>query len=198
MPTIEHKNLTGTDLHEPKGIAAASEFDVYQADGSSGGSWVSIDELIERAYIYIAVDSGSQTFVFGAGDLDAEIPFSLSYETIGSTTNMTFENTGNTITYSGDQSINAHVIIQMSHALTAGANTTLKVRLQKSTDSGSNWVTQDASLSARKFASSDVGNLSLNSIITLAPDDEIRFTRECDVASTFTATNINISVRGAA
>lgn len=36
-----HKDLTGTDLHEPKGIAAASSGQVYVADGLGSGAWTS-------------------------------------------------------------------------------------------------------------------------------------------------------------
>lgn len=34
-----HSSLTGTDLHEPKGVAAASVNTVYVADGSGSGTW---------------------------------------------------------------------------------------------------------------------------------------------------------------
>lgn len=34
-----HKDLTGSDLHEPKGITAASSGQVYQANGSGSGTW---------------------------------------------------------------------------------------------------------------------------------------------------------------
>ncbi len=34
-----HKDLTGADLHEPKGVASASADTVYVADGSGSGAW---------------------------------------------------------------------------------------------------------------------------------------------------------------
>jgi microcystin-dependent protein len=37
-----HKDMSGADLHEPKGIGEASSGQVYQADGSGSGSWVSL------------------------------------------------------------------------------------------------------------------------------------------------------------
>lgn len=37
--SVSHSTLTGTDLHEPKGVAAASAGDVYKADGLGGGAW---------------------------------------------------------------------------------------------------------------------------------------------------------------
>ena len=41
--TIEHKDLTGANLHEPKGAAAASVNTVYIADGAGSGSWAKAD-----------------------------------------------------------------------------------------------------------------------------------------------------------
>ena len=37
--TIQHKLLTGADLHEPKGVASASSGQVYVANGTGSGSW---------------------------------------------------------------------------------------------------------------------------------------------------------------
>jgi hypothetical protein len=36
-----HKDLTGSDLHEPKGVASASAGQVYVANGSGSGVWTS-------------------------------------------------------------------------------------------------------------------------------------------------------------
>lgn len=41
MPS--HASLTGADLHEPKGVAAASNHTIYVANGAGSGSWVKID-----------------------------------------------------------------------------------------------------------------------------------------------------------
>lgn len=37
--TVAHKNLTGTDLHEPKGVAAAAADKVYVSNGAGSGVW---------------------------------------------------------------------------------------------------------------------------------------------------------------
>jgi hypothetical protein len=42
MTTALHKDLTGSDLHEPKGAASASSGQVYQADGAGSGAWAKI------------------------------------------------------------------------------------------------------------------------------------------------------------
>tara|TARA_R100001463_G_scaffold4162_5_gene15954 strand:+ start:2181 stop:2750 length:570 start_codon:yes stop_codon:yes gene_type:complete len=40
--TIQHKLITGADLHEPKGVASASNKTVYVANGSGSGAWSTI------------------------------------------------------------------------------------------------------------------------------------------------------------
>lgn len=42
MANVEHSVLTGTDLHEPKGIAAAAANRVYVSDGAASGSWTTV------------------------------------------------------------------------------------------------------------------------------------------------------------
>lgn len=39
MTTKAHSTLTGSDLHEPKGIATATAGQVYVSDGAGGGTW---------------------------------------------------------------------------------------------------------------------------------------------------------------
>ena len=40
---VAHSTLTGAELHEPKGAAAASANTVYVADGAASGAWAKID-----------------------------------------------------------------------------------------------------------------------------------------------------------
>ena len=46
MANVTHSNMTGAELHEPKGASTASAGDVYVADGAGSGSWV---ELVAEA-----------------------------------------------------------------------------------------------------------------------------------------------------
>lgn len=48
-----HSSLTGADLHEPKGVAAASTGTVYIANGSGSGSWSKVGSSnIDTATIF--------------------------------------------------------------------------------------------------------------------------------------------------
>lgn len=42
MP-VEHANLTGASLHEPKGVASATTGTLYRANGSGSGAWTTIN-----------------------------------------------------------------------------------------------------------------------------------------------------------
>lgn len=42
MANVEHSVLTGTDLHESKGVAAAPANRVYLTDGAGSGSWTTV------------------------------------------------------------------------------------------------------------------------------------------------------------
>ena len=58
-----HSALTGTDLHEPKGVAAAASGKTYLSDGLGSGSWVVppytltalIDDVSTSATVYIPI-----------------------------------------------------------------------------------------------------------------------------------------------
>ena len=41
-----HSTLTGADLHEPKGVAAANADQIYIANGSGSGAWTNADNNI--------------------------------------------------------------------------------------------------------------------------------------------------------
>jgi len=42
VANVSHSTLTGADLHEPKGVASASNNEVYVANGSASGAWTAL------------------------------------------------------------------------------------------------------------------------------------------------------------
>ena len=53
--SVEHKNLTGSELHEPKGVASAGSGTVYEANGSGSGSWVDPLRNLNNQNLVVAV-----------------------------------------------------------------------------------------------------------------------------------------------
>lgn len=51
-----HKNITGTDNHEPKGIETATSGYVYKANGSGSGTWQAITATSIPAYLTTRFD----------------------------------------------------------------------------------------------------------------------------------------------
>lgn len=49
---VEHKDLTGDQLHEPKGTSTAPEGSVYVADGGGSGTWLDPVESINNRNLY--------------------------------------------------------------------------------------------------------------------------------------------------
>lgn len=46
MANVAHSGLTGSDLHEPKGVASANASEVYVADGAASGSFTALSTLV--------------------------------------------------------------------------------------------------------------------------------------------------------
>ena len=46
MANVQHSALTGSDLHEPKGVASATAGKVYISNGSGSCAWTSAGEII--------------------------------------------------------------------------------------------------------------------------------------------------------
>lgn len=63
-----HKNLTGSDLHEPKGAATAAAGTVYMANGSGSGSWQPI-VIPDPPTPTIVVESNTQLPVSAKGSI---------------------------------------------------------------------------------------------------------------------------------
>lgn len=46
MANVTHASLTGADLHEPKGVATATNNQVYVSDGASSGAWTNRQHIL--------------------------------------------------------------------------------------------------------------------------------------------------------
>ena len=58
-----HSTLTGADLHEPKGVAAANADQIYIANGSGSGAWTNADNNIYLTLELDDVSTASSTFL---------------------------------------------------------------------------------------------------------------------------------------
>lgn len=68
--TIQHRNIPDADLHEPKGIAAATANKVYVSDGSGSGTW---GALPGKLYSEIYIDTGVTAVTLAAASAYAKL-----------------------------------------------------------------------------------------------------------------------------
>lgn len=108
MANVEHSALTGSDLHEPKGVSTAASNTVYVANGAGSGSWSptqlvftgEIPDLNTSDTIYIPVPYAGSVVKFHI-TLDSSFSFS------GSNPVVTIQNSGGTAMTNGSITTNA-------------------------------------------------------------------------------------------
>lgn len=185
MANVKHSTLTGSDLHEPKGISTASTGDIYIADGAGSGEWAP-----GKSYIFIYLDTGATTTrSFGAGDLNQDLDFALTYNT-GINFNWAYSDTTKVITYSGTDSILCHFGISCSIKRTDTTGTpVLQFFLKKSTDD----ITYTAIENTRcytMYSGVDVRCQGIDGLFQVDAGDTFKFGVRVDVASDYDALNI--------
>lgn len=57
--TVQHSALTGAELHEPKGVAAAGADQVYVSDGAGSGAWTDVATVADSLTTEVIVRSAS-------------------------------------------------------------------------------------------------------------------------------------------
>ena len=135
----EHVNLTDPNLHEPKGAAAASEDEVFVADGNGSGAFQKIQDTSLEG-ISANGNAGEQLVSDGAGGFEFIIPTDAYYgeayisenatPTVIGTGN-TFQKVGTTLTWTEGHADNVvwatdHWVIQADgdYKVTAIVNAT--------------------------------------------------------------------------
>jgi microcystin-dependent protein len=78
--------MTGADLHEPKGIGEATSGQVYQADGSGSGTWVSLaNQRLVGEVVDYAGTSAPTGWLFCYGQAISRTTYSALYAILSTT-----------------------------------------------------------------------------------------------------------------
>lgn len=103
-----HADLSGADLHEPKGVASAAAGTVYVSDGSGSGNWTdpaSVNKNQNKVLCYATFDdistAGSQFIVPGIAGAITKILVVIDNAISVADTAMTFKIGGTLITSGG-------------------------------------------------------------------------------------------------
>jgi len=180
----EHNVLTGSSLHEPKGVAAAGIGSTYIADGAGSGTWKSSDSHIA---IYVAFDSAtpaySHTTTTSWTVMDATyVPISAKDFTGDTSPNAR-------LTYTGTETVMA--LIQANGALSqsSGGIKTVEISIYK------NGVMIPGTHTITSTATTDWHQINLNTMVSLATSDYIEFFMQSDSAHTTEMATSTVTVK---
>ena len=166
-PNIPHKNLTGANLHEPKGIENASAGDVYIADGVDSGAWTEPGGAV-YGEMKVITNGTAQTL---ASASDGTLNTSSDYVQVdsgiweaGELSGMTFDSDGYLlIATSGIYTVTFFASIASAGA-TLGA-------VKFSVDN-TNGTLSPRKLSRKYSAGGDVGAMAATSLVSLTAGDK--------------------------
>ncbi|WBF78161.1 hypothetical protein MEP402_gp41 [Methylophilales phage MEP402] len=127
--TIQHKLITGADLHEPKGVASASNKTVYVANGSGSGAWstVATDSLaLPKGKVYF-YNTGSPYTLAHSGSTAKVAPTTVA-SGLGS---LVTEATSARLTYTGTPTTVVKLDYDVSLSQASGADRDIMVSVHR-------------------------------------------------------------------
>lgn len=151
---VQHSTLTGSDLHEPKGVAAASVNQVYSATGSGSGTWKKIAPTNLEGITAngnagdFVVSDGTGNFLFASTAhgttyfYNIASPYTLTVvgtgwqkinatTTAGGSSQLITEGTNSRLTYTGTNTVDLDVVFNVSADQTSGTNKDLEFAIYK-------------------------------------------------------------------
>ena len=152
MPNVQHSVLTDPELHESKGVASATNHQVYVANGAGSGNW---DRLPDGA-IYFNNIGSPYTLTYPA-----------SYTKIAATTTASglatdvTEATTSRLTYTGAATRNCEVAAVLSVSQSIGANRDLRFCFAKNGTTLTNSAIILTTVSGEKMSAKLYWQLSL-------------------------------------
>lgn len=148
----EHKSITDPELHEPKGVAAATSGQVYIANGATSGAWSKVTEgavsgLGTGTTGQVVTSNGTGGFTFLSmphgriSFINIATPYVLTYPSTytkvapttiasGSSTEFT-EGTNSRLTFIGTTSRHFHIAATISASQASGSARDIRFALSK-------------------------------------------------------------------
>ena len=186
MAKVQHAAQTGADLHEPKGVASASENDTLVADGLGSADWEN-----PVSYAEIAIDLGStltRSFVGATPFTDFILDYNAEHEV-----QFTYNDTTKELLYTGARDIIIQFVMTMSIARTDVSGTP-EMTIALFEDVGAGFVEITSSIVARSFPSTDVGSMTMSGLHTITNGDKLKLQVQTDGSIDIEIRNMNWSV----
>jgi len=184
--TVQHKLITGAELHEPKGVAAAANKTVYVANGSGSGVWTPPNA---EASVYIAFNSASPTYTQANTTSDVVLDPSWIPGVVSGFTVSTQPNAR--LIYTGTDTKNVNITVSMACNQASGSNKIVQFALFK------NGTELAGSRSIRTTTTADFGNITLIGTTTMATNDYIEIFSKADASTTIQYASLSMRVLGA-
>lgn len=181
---VEHSSLTGNQLHEPKGVAAAASGQVYVANGSGSGVWKPLQQ-----HVSVHATTPSSTFTLSTGTSDILLqPTSV---TTASAVGFTVQSPL-TLTYTGTAGLIGMINLTMSAKISSGTSHDVEWAIFKGS-------TELGGTRGIRAVTTSWGSISLAGTTALAQNDIISIKTKSDASATSVVYGkFNLSILGVA
>jgi hypothetical protein len=180
MADVQHVSLTGSDLHEPKGVASAATGKVYVANGSGSGAWT-----LPGGFHYgeMKIETNSTAISLSAAS-DSTLNTDSDYVKVGSIWQTALVNG---ITYSNSYLLIAQAGLYHAQFWTSFHCSVLNTLVGfKYSSDDTNLTLDPRKLTRKSGAAGDVGSVAANSIASLAAGAKISIWAAADKACNIT------------
>lgn len=187
MANVEHSSLTGSALHEPKGVAAASSGEAYVANGSGSGTWQPIHRHLGAATSFSTTSPFAYTLDTDLVEKFLSFPVDSSHVTgftVVTSPNLRFR-------YDDPTEVTSLINLTMSSSQASGSSKDVEWALFK------NGTEIGGSRSIRSISSGSWGSISVTAVTALAQNDYIEIKTKANADNVdVNYANIYVSIIG--
>jgi len=187
MANVEHSSLTGSALHEPKGVATASSGEAYVANGSGSGVWQPIHRHLGVATSFSATSPFAYTLDTDIVEKFLSFPVDSSHVTgftVVTSPNLRFR-------YDDPTEVTSLINLTMSSSQESGSSKDVEWALFK------NGTEIGGSRAIRSISSGSWGSISVTAVISLAQNDYIEIKTKANAENVdVNYANIYVSIIG--
>ena len=181
MANVEHSSLTGSALHEPKGVSTAGSGTIYLADGAGSGSW-------ESSHAFASLGSSTTSSAVVSGSL-SPIGFTPVSTELSDFTYLTSPNFR--IRYDGSAGLTTQISLITTVTTSTGGGGSHSVELFLCKNG-----TKIQGAKVKTIVDSEDRNVSLQALTTLATNDYIEIKADGNGSFSLDSSNIHLSILG--
>jgi hypothetical protein len=183
--TIQHNVITDPDIHEPKGVAAASSGQVYVANGSGSGAWKDKDKWLG---VYTGFDAVTPAYSHATTTSDTVLNNTWVTGPNDGFTVLTVPNTR--LRYDGTETITTFIQVTVSTQQASGSNKDVEWVIYK------NGSPITGSRVVRTLTTGAWGSITFAPVTTLATNDYLEIFTKADGAATVLYSSIQLMIQG--